>query len=102
MPKPPVMGEEGAGAELRARRAERRRQEGCEGGDQERGTFPMALVGACSKAKRHKMNFSNPEKLQESCRLGRAAKGMFCSCAVHVLLQPDKLQLHSLTHSIHS
>lgn len=67
-------------------RGEQRRKDKTDGrgGNQARRTFLTAFMGVCSRAERQKMNFSNPEKLQESCRLGRAAKGMFCSCAVHV------------------
>lgn len=43
-----------------------------------------AFMAPCSKAKRQEMNFSHPEKLQESCRLGRAAEGMCCISATHV------------------
>ena len=71
-------------AKLRASRADRKRQTDGKKGNRARRRLPAAFMGVCSKAKRQKMNFSNPEKLQESCRLGRAAKGMFCSSAIHV------------------
>lgn len=44
MPNPAVMGEEGAGAELRARRAGRRGQDDGRGGDQAGRTFPTAFM----------------------------------------------------------
>jgi len=69
---------------LRASRADRKRQTDDKKGKQARRRLPAAFTGVCSKAKRQKTNFSNPEKLQESCRLGRAAKGMFSSSAIHV------------------
>lgn len=69
---------------LRASRADRKRQTDDKKGKRARRRLPAAFTGVCSKRKRQKINFSNPEKLQESCRLGLAAKGMFRSSAIHV------------------
>lgn len=71
-------------AKLCAGRADRKRQMDDKKGKRARRRLLAVFTGVCSKAKRQKMNFSNPEKLQESCRLGHAAKGKFSSSAIHV------------------